>query len=353
MFSISTKTIRGPLFLTVGALGFSLAATPAYAQVTVGLTNLGQPNAVCINSDAAGSLGVSTEQDCDAGFTAAPYLAVGNVNGDHVIFNATSGISTFNATANFHDQVNFNSNNVSFNTATVAFGGGSATFNNTVSFTGPSATFSTPTTFNNPMTTNGITNTGAISTTGLLSAGSVSVSGGVSADGVSVTGNLTALGGANINMGGNQVHNVAAGTAGTDAVNLNQLNAVTGNVTAIQTTVTTHTTQITALQAADMALDVRMDAMELLAEGLDERIGKVDDRASAGTAAAVALSGAMFLPGKTFNLTGNVGSYRGAHAAALQFGALVSDNVAINAGIGHGFNKGGKTALRAGFTIGW
>ena len=61
----------------------------------------------------------------------------------------------------------------------------------------------------------------------------------------------------------------------------------------------------------------------------------------------------MFLPGKTFNLTGNVGSYRGAHAAALQFGALVSDNVAINAGVAHGFNRGGKTALRAGFTIGW
>jgi hypothetical protein len=61
----------------------------------------------------------------------------------------------------------------------------------------------------------------------------------------------------------------------------------------------------------------------------------------------------MFLPGKTFNLTGNVGSYRGAHAAALQFGALVSDHVALNAGISHGFNKGGKTALRAGFTLGW
>ena len=79
----------------------------------------------------------------------------------------------------------------------------------------------------------------------------------------------------------------------------------------------------------------------------------MDDRAAAGTAAAVALSGGMFLPGKSFNLTGNVGAYRGAVAAALQVGALVSDNAAVNAGLAHGFNKGGKTALRAGFTLGF
>jgi len=79
----------------------------------------------------------------------------------------------------------------------------------------------------------------------------------------------------------------------------------------------------------------------------------VDDRAAAGTAAAVALSGGMFLPGKSFNLTGNVGAYRGAVAGALQIGALVSDMVAVNAGLAHGFNKGGKTALRAGFTLGF
>ena len=125
------------------------------------------------------------------------------------------------------------------------------------------------------------------------------------------------------------------------------------SITNIQTVNTTQATQITALQAATGVVDTRIDALELIASDLDDRIGDVDDRASAGTAAAVALSGAMFLPGKSFNLTGNVGTYRGAHAAAIQFGALVSDRVAINAGVAHGFNKGGKTALRAGFTIGW
>ena len=173
-----------------------------------------------------------------------------------------------------------------------------------------------------------------------------------------------------VHVGGRTVSGVAAGAVtavSTDAVNGSQLFATNANVTAlqtsdtaqntaitaIQTVNTTQATQITALQAADVGLDTRIDALEAVALGFDEDLDRIDDRASAGTAAAVALSGAMFLPGKSFNLTGNVGSYRGAHAAAIQFGALVSDNVAINAGIGHGFNKGGKTAFRAGFTFGW
>ncbi|MDQ6577058.1 MAG: hypothetical protein Q5546_08945, partial [Haemophilus parahaemolyticus] len=41
------------------------------------------------------------------------------------------------------------------------------------------------------------------------------------------TTNLTVKNGGNVDMGGNQVHNVANGTKGTDAVNLDQLNATT------------------------------------------------------------------------------------------------------------------------------
>ena len=31
-----------------------------------------------------------------------------------------------------------------------------------------------------------------------------------------------------------------------------------------------------------------------------------------------------FLPGKTFNMSGNIGTYRGAYAGAINFGALIS-----------------------------
>ena len=65
------------------------------------------------------------------------------------------------------------------------------------------------------------------------------------------------------------------------------------------------------------------------------------------------MSGNAFLPDMKFNLTANVATYDGAHAGALQMGALVSRHVAVNAGVATGFNRGGKTAARAGVTLGW
>jgi hypothetical protein len=48
-----------------------------------------------------------------------------------------------------------------------------------------------------------------------------------------------------------------------------------------------------------------------------------------------------------------MGVYRGAWAGALNINALVSQDIALNAGIGAGFNKGGKLGGRVGFTWGW
>ena len=69
---------------------------------------------------------------------------------------------------------------------------------------------------------------------------------------------------------------------------------------------------------------------------LDNRIHTVDQRAASGTAVAIAMGGATFLPNTTFNLTGNVGYYRKSWAGALNLGALLSPNAALNAGIGAG-----------------
>ena len=356
MLSISKTLTRAIYLAAASAATFGIVA-PAHAQISIGLDVGITDNAVCVGGGDSETLGVSNTGSCGPGegFTAAPFMSF---DGDGIIFDASTGVATFNRLTTFNAQTDFN---------------GVTSFTDTVSFSGANVTFATPTTFTFPSTFqaattfNGTTNfTAGVTTTNITNSGTIN------STNMNVTGSFTAAPGTTINMGGvNRIQGVAAGINDLDAVNVAQLNAATSgiatDITALETTTATHTTQIaaiqtvnttqatqiTALQAADMALDVRMDAMELLAEGLDDRIGKVDDRASAGTAAAVALSGAMFLPGKSFNLTGNVGSYRGAHAAALQFGALVSDRVAINAGIGHGFNKGGKTALRAGFTIGW
>ena len=377
MLSIS-KTLQRAVFLAAtGAATFGVSA-PACAQISIGL-NVGiTDNAVCVGGGDSETLGVSNTGSCGPGegFTAAPFMSF---DGNGIIFDASTGVATFNRLATFNAQTDFNG--VTSFTDTVSFSGANVTFATPTTFTFPS-TFQSTTTFNGTtnftagMTTTNITNSGTINSTNM-----------------NVTGSFTAAPGTTINMGGvNRIQGVAAGINDLDAVNVAQLNAATSgiatDITALETTTATHTTQIatletttathttqigalqtttathttqiaaqatqiTALQAADTVFDTRIDTLELLAADLEGRIDKVDDRASAGTAAAVALSGAMFLPGKSFNLTGNVGSYRGAHAAALQFGALVSDNVAINAGVAHGFNKGGKTALRAGITLGW
>jgi hypothetical protein len=52
-------------------------------------------------------------------------------------------------------------------------------------------------------------------------------------------------------------------------------------------------------------------------------------------------------------MTGNLGTYGGAVAGALQIGAMVSESAAVNAGVAKGFNRDGKVGARVGFTFGW
>ena len=124
-----------------------------------------------------------------------------------------------------------------------------------------------------------------------------------------------------------------------DAVNGSQLNATNINVT-------NNTNAINAL-------DIRTTTLEALAIDFDNRLDRLDRAVSAAGAVASALSGAAFLPDKKFNLTANVATYDGAHAGAILLGALVNENIAFTAGVSHGFNRGGKTAARAGLTFGW
>jgi hypothetical protein len=83
----------------------------------------------------------------------------------------------------------------------------------------------------------------------------------------------------------------------------------------------TQATQISGLQAFDTAVGTRVSTLEAQAIDFDNRLDDVVDRSKAGTAAAIALGGNSFLPGKSFNMTGNVGTCGGAVAGALQFGA--------------------------------
>lgn len=115
-----------------------------------------------------------------------------------------------------------------------------------------------------------------------------------------------------------------------------------------------------ARAAADLALGnritglgTRVDALTTRVDTIEKRVDRLDRKLASSTAVAVAMSGNTFLPNTTFNLTANVATYDGAQAGAFQMGAMVSDNVAVNAGVASAFNKGGKTAGRVGFTVGW
>jgi len=109
-----------------------------------------------------------------------------------------------------------------------------------------------------------------------------------------------------------------------------------------------------AVADADFAaLNGRVGAIEGRVAAIEGQLARFDKRIASSTAVAVAMGGAAFLPDMKFNLTANLGTYDGAHAGALQLGALVSPHVALNAGVATGFNKQGKTAGRVGVTFGW
>ena len=381
----------------IGAAMVVAVAGTAQSQIVLDpAPNNIEGNTVCTED---GVLQISdSEDECDVGRTSVETITFGS-SGDQIILDGTDG------SADFSGAVNFNSTNVQFNSGTQSFSG-TSTFNSTVSFVGPSVTFSAGTTFQNPTTFNGTTDFNAgMTTTNIDNSGTI-LTATLIGQSVQATNlgavlgtfasGLTVFPGAAVSMGQNVIHNVGAGVAATDAVNLGQLTAATAGLTAdvtaletltdthttqianietvnaaqstqiinLENTAATHTTQITNLQtgltaesaariSADNALDTRVDTLEAITSNLDERFDNVADRSDAGTATAVALSGAMFLPGKTFNLTGNVGAYRGSVAGALQLGVVVSDMVAVNAGVAKGLNKHGKTAARVGFTLGW
>lgn len=194
-------------------------------------------------------------------------------------------------------------------------------------------------------------------------------------------------------MNGSKVTGLAAGTAATDAVNKAQLDSeaqarivadltltrdLTAEAAARQQADTTLNQRIAreeaarkqvavdlqseanARAAADLALGnkisalgKRVDALTSRVDTIEKRVDGLDSKIASSTAVAVAMSGNTFLPNTTFNLTANVATYDGAQAGAFQMGAMVSGNVAVNAGVATAFNKGGKAAGRVGFTVGW
>ena len=319
----------------------------AYGQELTGLT--GGNKILCVTGATGIIYTLNNSDDCNppGGIPELPTgLTVGN--------------------AAFDDDLNttdFNGGTVDFNSSTVSFGGGTATFNNSVFFTGLAVTFDATTTFNGTtdfnagMTTSSIVNSGSINTATLTA-----------------TSGLTASAGASINMGGNQVHGVAAGTTNTDAVNVAQLNAatsgITADVTALETLTATHTTQIadiqtvnttqasqiTAIQAVNTSQNSQISALQAAQDSLAGSVDTLFDLRRSdrrdmkqGIAAAIAIAPAPMpsAPGR-ISYAVNGATFRGEYAVggSLQYRLNTSNPMAVNVGFSYAGNK--NNGLRVG-----
>ena len=153
-------------------------------------------------------------------------------------------------------------------------------------------------------------------------------------------------------------HSVAI-TANTNAISVNSADIATlqgmiglngAELADINSQLATQAATQTAHTAMLNDHEQRIVALEQISLGT---LARLDDEIDGSSAVAIAMSGNAFLPDTRFNLTGNLGAYNGAYAVSLQAGAMVRDNLAINAGVATGLNKRGKTGARVGFTIGW
>ena len=133
-----------------------------------------------------------------------------------------------------------------------------------------------------------ITGDGNITTTTTANGVQLKLSDNIDVKNVKVSESITVAEGAKVDMGGNVIQNVAPGVNGTDAVNVNQVNAVAGN--------------------------------------LNNRINRVGHIANAGVAQAIATAGLpqAYLPGKSMMAVAG-GTYEGEAGYAIGF-STISDN---------------------------
>jgi uncharacterized protein YwbE len=159
--------------------------------------------------------------------------------------------------------------------------------------------------------------------------GSIAIGKGASTAGFAnsiAIGNGTANTAANqVNVGGRTIGGVAAGVLATDAVNMAQLNAAIGDITALE------------------------DSVGILFDQnrrQDRKIGKANE----GVAMALALESPAVPAGAHFALSGGIGGYQGKHALATAVSAAINEMTTVSAGIGYGLNSH-EVGYRGGFQI--
>ena len=278
------------------------------------------------NSDGSTNYEIATKDD-----VAFSKTTVGNVVTDGAtgkITGLTAGdVSVTSTDAVNGSQLHATNQNVANNAANIAKGinfGGTTGSNNyrlgdTINVKGDSNITSTTVAGGAQLALNPNLNVTSVTTTD--ADGNKTVTNG---SGVTITpaasGKLVSLTTGGLNNGGNKITNVAAGTAGTDAVNISQLNQALGAITGA------NTANFTAL---------------------NNKVNEVAADAKAGTAAAMAVAGLpqAYLPGKSMMAVGG-SVYRGESGYAIGYSTISDGGNWIVKGTATGNSRGhyGATA---------
>ena len=145
---------------------------------------------------------------------------------------------------------------------------------------------------------------------------------------------------------------MGAGVDATDAVNVGQLNAVSGDVSAVQTTVASHTTQITALEAADSALDTRVSALEIATGQIDSLFDlRSRDRRDMkkGVAAAMSMVQAPMPSGPgRISYALNGATFRGEYAVGASLNYRLNTEAPMMVSVGASFAGNKNNGFRVG-----
>lgn len=188
--------------------------------------------------------------------------------------------------------------------------------------------------FNGPVSTNGLTNNGNISTTTLATTGNATVGGNLAVQGVTSTNG--------IDNNGQVISNVAPGVAPTDAVNVQQMNAMSGS----QAAAFAQQDRINATQA-------QINSQQTLTNAhVQQQLTSNRKVASTGAAVAVAAASIPALEaGKEVGVGAGVGHYDGQSAFAIGVAARLSESLQIKLNVGTG--PGGRAAVGAGGMWSW
>ena len=270
-------------------------------------------------ADASGNpTGTPSNKVNLVGGTAGSPVTLGNVADGTVAAGSKEAVNG--------SQLHATNQNVANNAANIAKGinfGGTTGSNNyqlgdTINVKGDSNITSTTVAGGAQLALNPNLNVTSVTTTD--AAGNKTVTNG---SGVTITpaaGNPVSLSSSGLDNGGNKITNVAAGTAGTDAVNISQLNQALGAITGVNT-------------ANFIALE--------------NKVNEVAADAKAGTAAAMAVAGLpqAYLPGKSMMAVGG-SVYRGESGYAIGYSTISDGGNWIVKGTATGNSRGhyGATA---------